>query len=59
MSYALRKPERLYIPRRDKTVVASPRAATGDGIAHADQVKNAFDFGFARYEKAMDELSKV
>ncbi|NPE52416.1 MULTISPECIES: hypothetical protein [Dickeya] len=59
MSHALRKSERLYIPPRDKGVVASPRAAMGSDCAHADQVKNAFAFGFARYEKAMEDLSKV
>lgn len=56
MSHALRKPERLYIPPRDKGVVASPCAAMGSDCVHADQVKNAFAFGFARYEKAMEDL---
>ncbi len=59
MSHALKKAERLLIPPRDKSIIASPRAAIGDGYAHKDQVKNAFDFGFVRYEKAMEELSKV
>ncbi|MGO2458755.1 MAG: hypothetical protein ACTH8P_01080 [Ewingella sp.] len=59
MSHALRKAERLLIPSRDKSIVAAPRAACGDGISHKDQVKNAFDFGFSRYEKAMEDLSKV
>ena len=59
MSHALRKAERLLIPSRDKSVIALPRAAVGDGYTHKDQVKNAFDFGFSRYEKAMEDLSKV
>lgn len=59
MGHALKKTERLCIPPRDKSAVASPRAAMGDGFTHADQVNNAFSFGFARYEKAMDKLSKV
>lgn len=59
MGHALKKTERLCIPPRDKRVVASPRAAMGDECSHADQVKNGFNFGFTRYEKAMDKLSKV
>lgn len=59
MGHALKKTERIYILPRDKSVIASPRAAIGDDCSHADQVKNGFSFGFARYEKAMDKLSKV
>lgn len=59
MSHALKKADRLYIPPRDKKTVASPRAAIGSCSTHEDQVKNAFGFGFARYEKAMEDLSKV
>lgn len=59
MSHALKRAERLPIPPRDRSITASPRAAVGDGYAHKDQVKNAFDFGFARYDKAMEDLSKV
>ncbi|MEX2977359.1 hypothetical protein AB4J97_10600 [Serratia fonticola] len=59
MSHALKRAERLYIPPRDKSAVASPQAAIGANSTHCDQVKNAFDFGFARYEKAMEDLSKV
>ncbi|MDN0088329.1 hypothetical protein QVN42_13240 [Yersinia nurmii] len=59
MSHALRREDRLIIPPRDKTITASPRAAVGDGYAHKGQVQNAFDLGFARYEKAMEDLSKV
>ncbi|WP_241569198.1 MULTISPECIES: hypothetical protein [Rosenbergiella] len=59
MSHAQRKEDRLYIPPRDKSNIARPKAAIGDNVSHSDQVKNAFGFGFARYEKAMEELSKV
>ena len=59
MSHALKQADRLYIPPRDKNEVARPKAAVSRDCSHADQVKNAFDFGFARYEKAMEELSKV
>ncbi len=59
MSHALKKADRLYIPPRDKTVVAKPRAAISETCSHTGQVKNAFDFGFSRYEKAMEDLSKV
>lgn len=59
MGHAQKKAERVYIPPRDKSIVASPRAAMSDDTTHHDQVKNAFGFGFARYEKAMEELSKV
>lgn len=59
MGHAQEKVERLYIPPRDKSVVAAPRAAMSDGSTHHDQVKNALGFGFARYEKAMEDLSKV
>ena len=59
MGHALKKADRLNIPPRDRRIVAAPRAATGNEATHNDQVKNAFDFGFARYEKAMEDLSKV
>ncbi|ECU9162031.1 TPA: hypothetical protein G5T75_003359 [Salmonella enterica] len=59
MSYALKKNSRLNIPPRDKSVVAVPRAVVDGRHTHSEQVKNAFDFGFTRYEKAMEELSKV
>ncbi|GAB2953933.1 hypothetical protein [Hafnia psychrotolerans] len=59
MGHAQKKAERLYIPPRDKSIVAAPRAAISDEATHHDQVKNAFGFGFARYEKAMEDLSKV
>lgn len=62
MSYALKQTNRLCIPPRDKSRVAKPMAAmasSGENARHCDQVKNAFDFGFSRYEKAMKELSKV
>ncbi|WP_033782125.1 hypothetical protein [Pantoea sp. 9140] len=59
MGHAQKKAERLYIPPRDKRAIAGPRASIGDDSTHHDQVRNAFGFGFARYEKAMDDLSKV
>lgn len=59
MGHAQKKVERLYIPPRDKSIVAAPRAAMSVDTNHHDQVKNAFDFGFARYEKAMEQLAKV
>ncbi|ENG71715.1 putative bacteriophage protein [Escherichia coli p0305293.8] len=49
----------MSIPPRDKSVVAVPRPVIDENCAHREQVKNAFDFGFSRYEKAMEELSKV
>ncbi|CCQ28777.2 putative phage protein [Escherichia coli 2-011-08_S3_C3] len=39
--------------------MAAPRPAIDENCTHREQVKNAFDFGFSRYEKAMEELSKV
>jgi hypothetical protein len=59
MSCPIKKHTRLSIPPRDKSVVAVPRPAIDENCAHREQVKNAFDFGFSRYEKAMEELSKV
>lgn len=59
MGHAQKKAERLHIPPRDKSIVAAPRAAMSDDSTHQDQVKNAFGFGFARYEKALEDLSKV
>ncbi|ECD7340280.1 hypothetical protein FAS33_25465 [Salmonella enterica subsp. enterica serovar Newport] len=59
MGHALKKADRLYIPPRDKSMVAKPRAAISKACSHTGQVKNAFEFGVARYEKAMEELSKV
>ncbi|SUC36195.1 hypothetical protein [Providencia rustigianii] len=59
MGHALQKPSRLNIPARDKSKIAAPRAAISEQCSHDNQVKNAFDFGFARYEKAMEKLAKV
>ncbi|WP_272521086.1 hypothetical protein [Providencia sp. PROV202] len=59
MGHALQKPSRLSIPARDKSKIAAPRAAISEQCSHDNQVKNAFDFGFARYEKAMEKLAKV
>ncbi|SPY78169.1 hypothetical protein [Providencia rustigianii] len=59
MGHALQKPSRLNIPARDKSKIAAPRAAISEQCPHDNQVKNAFDFGFARYEKAMEKLAKV
>lgn len=54
-----KKADRLSIQPRDKSTVAHPRAAISHECSHAGQVKNAFDFAFTRYEKAMKDLSKV
>ena len=59
MGHALKKPNRLTIPARDKSKIAAPRAAMSEQCAHENKVKNAFDFGFTRYEKAMEKLAKV
>ncbi|WP_074401012.1 hypothetical protein [Morganella psychrotolerans] len=59
MSHALKKTNRLCIPPRDKSNIASPRSAIGHECSHKAQVKNAVDFGFSRYEAAMKELAKV
>lgn len=59
MSHALKKADRLSIQPRDKSTVAHPRAAISQECSHSGQVKNAFDFAFTRYEKAMKDLSKV
>lgn len=59
MSHALKKADRLSIQPRDKSTVAKPHAAISETSFHNDQVKNAFEFGFSRYEKAMEHLSKV
>lgn len=59
MSHALRKASRLNIPPRDKSKIATPRAVVGCNCSHKEQVKNAFSIGFARFETAMDKLSKV
>ena len=48
MGHALKKADRLYIPPRDKSTVAKPRAAISEACSHTGQVKNAFEFGFAR-----------
>ncbi|MBP6121463.1 MULTISPECIES: hypothetical protein [Providencia] len=59
MGNALQKANRLNIPTRDKAKIAAPKAAISEQSTHDNQVKNAFDFGFARYEKAMKKLAKV
>ncbi len=45
MGHALKKADRLYIPPRDKSMVAKPRAAISKACSHTGQVKNAFEFG--------------
>ena len=59
MGHVQRKAVRLNIQPRDKSIVASPRAAVSDKCSHSGQVENAFDFAFTRYETAMKDLSKV
>lgn len=59
MSNALREHTRLYIPKRDLTKNSKPRPAISDDCCHADQVRNAFDFCYSRYKKAMDDLAKL
>lgn len=59
MGHAQEKTNRLYIPARDKSEVAKPNPAIGHDCDHNGQVSNAFNFGFARYKKAMEDLSKV
>lgn len=56
MAQALRKHTGLNIPPRAQHAAALPRAAEGD---HKQQVENAFAKMFQRYEKALDDLSKV
>lgn len=56
MAHALRKHSGLNIPPRDKSQVALPRPAQGD---HREQVDNAFAKMFQRYEKTLEDLSKV
>ncbi|MGU3416461.1 hypothetical protein [Enterobacter bugandensis] len=55
MDHALKKADCLYIAPRDKSTVAKSRAAIIEACSHTVQVKNTFEF--ARYEKAMEELS--
>lgn len=59
MGDAARKDDRLYIPQRDKNVVAKANPAMSEHCNHRDQVMNAFVHGFARYHNALKELSKV
>ena len=59
MGNAQRKTTRLYIPARNKDEVAKPKPALGHECDHKEQVAHAFNFGFGRYKKAMEDLSKV
>lgn len=56
MGHALKKPDRIHIPPRDKSVVAKARPAEG---VHTTQLERAFCMAFQRYEKALEELAKV
>ncbi|MCQ4257436.1 hypothetical protein [Stutzerimonas stutzeri] len=56
MGNALPKADRVYIPPRDKSRVAKARPAEG---YYDVQLNKAFCVAFHRYEKAMDDLSKV
>lgn len=56
MGYALKKPDRLHIPPRDKSQVAKAHPAEGEYQAQLDK---SFCMAFQRYEKALEELAKV
>lgn len=56
MGHALKKTDRIYIPQRDKNRVATARPAEGEYQA---QIEKAFCTAFHRYEKALEDLSKV
>lgn len=56
MGHALKKTDRIYIPQRDKTRVASARPVDGEYQA---QIEKAFCLAFQRYEKTFEDLSKV
>lgn len=56
MGHALKKPDRIYIPPRDKSAEAKARPAEG---VHGVQLDKAFCMAFQRYEKALEELAKV
>ena len=55
MSQALRKRTKMSIPARGQEVIRA-RPTSGD---HKEQVEDAFERIFARYEKAFEDLSKV
>lgn len=56
MASAVRKPDRLNIIPRDKSMVAQAHPVEGD---HEQQISAAFAKTFRRYEKALEELSKI
>lgn len=56
VGHALKKTDRIYIPQRDKSRVASARPAEGE---YQVQIEKAFCMAFERYEKAFEELAKV
>lgn len=56
MANAVRKPDRLNITPRDKSLVAHAHPVEGD---HERQISTAFAKTFRRYEKAFEELSKI
>ncbi|XKM14580.1 hypothetical protein RCS94_05235 [Orbaceae bacterium ac157xtp] len=58
MGHAQKKEKHCYIPPRDKHIEVKAKPALGN-CNHNEQVLNAFAFGFTRYKKAMEDLSKV
>lgn len=59
MGDAARKDDRLYIPQRDKTIIAKAKPSLSNHCSHQDQVMNAFALFFSKYNEAMKDLSKV
>lgn len=59
MGHGQKKEDRLYIHPRDKPLEVKAKPALNKDCNHNEQVLNAFAYGFARYKKAMIDLSKV
>lgn len=59
MSNAVIKEQKMYIPARDKSKVASPRPAISQNCNHSEQVKRASEICFKNHKEAYDLLAKM
>lgn len=58
MSNAVLKEQKMFIPARDKSIVARPRPAFSPSYNHEHQAKKAFEISFKNHKKAYDLLAK-
>ena len=60
MGFAQKKDSKLFIPERDKSIIAMPKPAISKSQnSHNKQFCGAMTYVFLRYRSALEKLSKV